>query len=176
MKEFKKLGGEIIAIEKFEPDATDYRSQLAKIKNTSPEGIFLVGYKEMILILRQLAELKMKCQILSTVMFDDPEIIEKTGGAAERVVFSTWRLDKSRKETQEFLKAFHTEYGTEPGIFASESYDALTIVNSAMRKNGYSAVKIKDALYSIKDFPGVSGDTSFDANGDVEKALVLIQA
>lgn len=173
MKEFKKLGGEIIAIEKFEPDATDYRSQLAKIKNTSPEGIFLVGYKEMILILRQLAELKMKCQILSTVMFDDPEIIEKTGGAAERVVFSTWRLDKSRKETQEFLKAFHTEYGTEPGTFASESYDALTIVNSAIRKNGYSAVKIKDALYSIKDFPGVSGDTSFDANGDVEKALVI---
>lgn len=173
IKEFKQLGGDIIAIEKFEPDATDYRSQLAKIKNASPEGIFLVGYKEMILILRQLAELKMKYQILSTVMFDDPEIIEKTGGAAEGVVFSTWRLDKFRKETQEFLKAFHTEYGTEPGTFAAESYDALTIVNSVIRKGAYSAVKIKDALYRIKDFPGVSGDISFDANGDVEKSLVI---
>ena len=106
-------------------------------------------------------------------MFDDPEIIEKTGGAAEGVVFSTWRLDKFRKETQEFLKAFHTEYGTEPGTFAAESYDALTIVNSVIRKGAYSAVKIKDALYRIKDFPGVSGDISFDANGDVEKSLVI---
>lgn len=173
INEFKKSGGEIVAVEKFEPDTTDFRSQLVKIKEVSPEGIFLVGYKEMILILRQFAELQMKCQILSTVMFDDPEIIEKTGGAAEGTVFTNWRLDKSRKETQAFLEAFNTEYGTEPGIFAPESYDALSIVALAIRRGGYSADKIKEIIYSIKDFPGVSGNMSFDQNGDVEKTLVI---
>ncbi|MCK4825613.1 ABC transporter substrate-binding protein, partial [bacterium] len=132
VQEFEKSGHHVVTIEKFEPNATDFRSQLAKIKKSRPEGLFLVGHKEMILALRQFKELNLKYQIISTVMFDDPEILEKAGDAAEGTVFTTWRLDLKRKEAQEFLNSFKSEYGTEPGIFAPEAYDALKIVASAI--------------------------------------------
>jgi branched-chain amino acid transport system substrate-binding protein len=173
VQEFEKSGHHVVTTQKFEPNATDFRPQLAKIKKSRPEGLFLVGHKEMILALRQFKELNLKYQIISTVMFDDPEILEKAGDAAEGTVFTTWRLDLKRKEAQEFLNSFKSEYGTEPGIFAPEAYDALKIVASAIESGGYSADGIKNALYEIREYPGATGETSFDENGDVMKPLVL---
>src|SRR3990172_5948602 len=55
---FKTYGGEIVATENYEQNATDFRTQLAKIKIASPEAIYIPGYlKELINILRQKKEI-----------------------------------------------------------------------------------------------------------------------
>ena len=35
------------------------------------------------------------------------------------------------------------------------------------------SAKVKDALYNV-DYPGVTGQTKFDSNGDVDKAFVKV--
>ena len=172
---FKDNGGDIVISEPFEQDATDFRTQLTKIKRTNPEAVYLVGYKEMILILKQANELNLKVQMLSTIMFDDPEILEKAGNAAEGVIFTTWVYDpKSEKEeVRNFTQEFKKRYNTEPGIFVPEAYDALKIIALVIKKGGYNALAIKKALFEIHEYPGVSGVTSFDSNGDVIKPLRL---
>jgi len=181
--EFVTSGGRVIAAESFDVDATDFRTQLAKIKRAlssvsgasrEKSGLLLVGYKEMIPALNQMKEMGIRAQVISTVMFDDPEILQKAKTAAEGTIFTAWRLDMRRKEAKDFYEAFKKEYGEEPGVFAPEAYDALLLLTNAMKQNGYSSNAIKMGLYATKDYPGVSGITTFDANGDVVKPLVLM--
>ena len=40
--------------------------------------------------------------------------------------------------------------------------------------HGVVADSIKKALYGISDFPGVTGNTTFDNNGDVVKDLKMM--
>jgi len=43
-KEFEKLGGKIVAFERYDQGETDFRAQLTKIKGLNPDGLFLPGY------------------------------------------------------------------------------------------------------------------------------------
>ena len=45
----------------------------------------------------------------------------------------------------------------------------------AIKNNGIKPENIKQGLYSIKNFPGVTGKTSFDKNGDVIKELRILK-
>ncbi|MEI7480478.1 MAG: ABC transporter substrate-binding protein, partial [bacterium] len=56
-KAFISEGGKIIGTEKYEASATDFRTILTKIKVLKPEGVFIVGYKEQGLLLKQATSL-----------------------------------------------------------------------------------------------------------------------
>ncbi len=173
---YKELGGKITSVEAFEQNAKDFRTQLLKIKRTNPDAILIVSYKEAILILRQMKELGIKKQILGTPLFGDPEIIERTGDAAEGAIYSYYgTFDPKSEEARikEFLRNFKEKYGVEPEYYAPIGYDAVKILALAIEKGGFKPEQIKNALYQIKDFPGLSGTTSFDENGDVIKPVIL---
>ena len=58
-------------------------------------------------------------------------------------------------------------------MYSANSYDALKILANIINKSGYNADKIKHALYKTKNYPGVSGLTTFDNNGDVIKPVII---
>lgn len=87
-KEFERLSGKILISDNFGQSDTDFKTQLTKIKNLKPDAIYLVGYpKEISLILKQSAELKINSKIIGTVTFEDPNIIKLAGHAAEGVIY-----------------------------------------------------------------------------------------
>lgn len=51
--------------------------------------------------------------------------------------------------------------------FMAGAYDIVFLVTDAIAKNGENAEKIRDNLYSVKNFEGAVGKISFDKNGDV---------
>lgn len=175
IRRFEELGGKIVDVETFEQGATDFRTQLTKIKQSNPEASYIVGYKEQIQILKQYKELAIKAQILATIMLEDPEIIQKVGDAAEGAIYTYRAYDpqSGQKEVTEFVENFKTKYGIEPDNWAAQCYDALKIVVLAIKRGGYTSEGIKNSLYRIRDFPGVSGLTTFDENGDVIKPIIL---
>ncbi|MCK4655014.1 MAG: penicillin-binding protein activator [Candidatus Cloacimonetes bacterium] len=172
---FTILGGEIVVTENFEQGTTDFRTQLTKIKQDDPEAVYIVGYKEQIQILKQFRELGLKSQILATIMLEDPEIIQKVGDSAEGAIYTYRAYDPNseQKEIKEFVENFKVKYGIEPDNWAAQCYDALNIIALAIKDSGYNSDSIKKALYGIKNFPGVSGLTTFDENGDVIKPIKL---
>jgi len=176
LKTFTGLGGDVPVLESFEPDAQDFRAQLTRIKQKLPEAIFIIAYKEAILILRQIKELGIKAKLLSTPVFEDKEIIEKAGKAAEGVIYVYYGgfEPKSMDEhIRKFVEAFRIKYNRDPGYYGALGYDAMNIVLLAIEKAGIQSVDIKNGLYQIKDFPGVTGKTTFDSNGDVTKPVIL---
>lgn len=172
-EQFEKMGGKIVLDISFERGENDFRSQITRIKNAHPEVIFLVGQAEMAEILREMKEMGLKIPIVSFSMFEDPDILKVAGDAAEGVVY-TYRVFDPNSESpmvKHFVGGYEKKYGVQPDIFAALSYDATRILALALKRGNFEVERVKQALYGIKDFPGVVGKTSFDKNGDVRKPI-----
>ncbi len=174
-KAFTTRGGRITAEEAFDENSTDFRSQIAKIAGAHPPAVYLLGYKQMGSVLRQSKEFGLKTQFLSTVTFEDPEILKLAGDAAEGVIYSASTFDAKSEDdvVHKFVAAFETRYKSPPDIFAGLSFDAVKILSLAMATGGLRGEEIKNALYNIKGYPGVAGETTIDSNGDAVLTPVI---
>jgi len=172
-EQFEKMGGKVLLEISFERGEKDFRAQITKIKNVNPEVVFLVGQAEMAEILKEIKEMGIKLLIVSFSMFEDPDILKVAGDAAEGVVY-TYRVFNPESENpvvKHFVERYEKKYGVKPDIFAGLSYDAARILALALERGEFKVEKVKEALYNIKNFPGVVGKTSFDKNGDVKKPI-----
>jgi branched-chain amino acid transport system substrate-binding protein len=167
---FEKMGGSWLISDEFAQGATDFRTQLAKIKEKNPEVLFVVEtHKEAAQMLRQMVELKFKPVVIGTSMFDDPMLMELAGDAAEGVYFSTGAAVAAsglEKKQEEFKKAFKEKFGKDPAICAEHFYDATNLAIEAMKTGGETGPEIDKALSRIKDYLGVTGTITFNAIGD----------
>lgn len=170
--EFARFGGEIVTSESFEQNSTDMRSQVTKIKNSSPDGLYIIGYpKETPIALRQIKELGLKAKLIGTVAMNDPKLIETAGDSVEGLIFPYPR-DPSGQHVEQFGIKFNNKYDKDPGITADVGYDAVKMIVKAIElAKDYSGEDIRKGLNMLKNFPGVSGVMTFDENGDVHKPM-----
>jgi branched-chain amino acid transport system substrate-binding protein len=57
----------------------------------------------------------------------------------------------------------------EPSALAAQAYDSMGIFFEAIKKAGsLDRAKVRDAVNSI-NYPGITGQTTFDAQGDADK-------
>jgi len=170
---FIEAGGKIVITESYEQGTLDFRTQLAKIRQFNPDAIYIVGYGEMGHILKQAKEMAIRNQFISCIMFEDPDILKVAGEAAEGVIYAypSYNPESDQKSVSIFVRTFEKNYNKKPDIYAATAYDALKILTQAMDRGGFSSEAIKKALYSTQNFPGVTGRTSFDKNGDVIKPI-----
>jgi len=170
----RKLFGEKteILIDSYEPQTTDFRSQLQKVKKFQPDGIFLLGYpKDMALILVQMKEMGIKAKIFAPDAFEAEEIIKIAKDAAESVYYVYPILPKL-EQTLKVKKLFLERYKKDMNIYNAMGYDAVMILATAIKNSfeKYGKVDgetVKKELYKLKNFPGVTGYITFDKNGDV---------
>jgi len=173
---FESEGGQVSTMESYEQGNTDFRTQLLKAVRSGPDAIYLPGYyNELAQLLKQARELRINTQFLSVVSFEDPKMLELAGSAAEGVIYSTpaVSMQDTSSGVRTFVDRFSKKYGREPGLFAAHGYDAMHILALAIEKGGFTADGIRNSLYRIQNYPGVSGLTSFDSNGDVIKPVKL---
>ena len=166
---FGELGGALVAEESYNSNQTDFKTHLLKIKNSQPEGVYFIGYKELGRIVKQAKELNVEAQYLSNALFEDPEILEIAGNAAENLIFSTFYFDAESTDprTSEFVKNYKNKYGKSPDGFAIAAYDAMHVVFKTLNNKEVNAETIKTSLYQLDEFNGLLGKFKFDKNGDV---------
>ncbi|MBS3079679.1 penicillin-binding protein activator [Candidatus Pacearchaeota archaeon] len=169
-KRFKELGGTITIEESFVQGAKDLRTQLSKIKSSNSDLIYFVGYnEEAIVFIQQLKALGIKTQVVSTETFDDPSILQKVGNSADGMVYT---LLKSPL-TEDFKIAIKSKTGSDQILIGMpNSYDAIHLIANAMKncKNPEDTTCIKNELYKVKNYKGVTGTITIDSNGDLETA------
>jgi branched-chain amino acid transport system substrate-binding protein len=177
-KEFESLGGQILSVDFYNQGTTDFRTQLTKIKSLNPDALYLPGmYAEIGLVLKQAKEMGVKTQLLSCVGFNNPKVLTIAGNTADGVYFARPYYDTESQDMQlkTFVEHFKKKYGIEPGIYAAHAYDAMKIIALVIKNGSYTANNIKTALHLIKNYPGVTGNTSFDKNGDVIKPIMIMK-
>ncbi len=171
-KEFKSLGGDVVISEAFEEGATDFRGQLVKVKAAKPDMIFLAShYREGALVLRQAKEFGLEAMILASDACYAPEFLELAKGAAEGSLVANlyWDSDSDEPRISHFVTKFRKKYGQAPEVYAAAGYDCIKIVTQALREGGTKPQDIKQALYQIEGYEGVTGEITIDKHGDVSK-------
>jgi branched-chain amino acid transport system substrate-binding protein len=156
---FEKLGGSWVVSDEFPQGATDFRTQLAKIKEKNPDLLFVVATHK---------ELKFKPTVLGTSMLNDPTLVELAGEAAEGVYFATGAASASgpKSKLTDFQAAFKAKFGKDPAISAEHFYDATNLAIEAIRTGGETGPEINKAMAATRDFAGVTGAITFTEIGD----------
>ena len=172
--EFKALGGDILSKDGFEQGATDFKTELTKVKSKNPEAIFCPAYTEIAIVLKQAKELGMHQQFLASVPFENPDILNAAGNAAEGVIYPHhFNFDSTEPLVQEYQKKYLAKYGRKSEGFAALAYDGIHIIAHVLKTCDARPAFIKDTLYKVKNFPGVTGMTTFDDHGDVLKEIII---
>ena len=176
-KAFEAAGGQVCAAESFQPDAADFRTQIQKIKATNPEALYIQGYKQNGLVMKQAWQLGLRCRFLGATDMELPDVLKTAGAAAEGTIYTKAAFDPNAGtgDVAAFTAKYKELYGEEPESFGATTYDAVRIIAGALSKAGTDPDKVKAYILAIKDYPGVSGQTSFMPNGDVQKPVDLRQ-
>lgn len=178
-KNYQREGGYILVEETFEPNAVDFRTLLTKIKNFNPKIIYLATYpKEGALLIKQARDLSIGSQFIASVaILGSKELFNLTGNAIDGlIVISPLSFQNSSDAFgNRFFNKFREKL--EPQNFYSiRSYDALMVISFVIEEcKKLDTECFKRGLLKVKNYPGVGGNITFDANGDVLSDFTLIK-
>ena len=156
----------------------DFKAQLTQIKSKAPDGIFIPGYyTEVGLIARQARELGVTVPLMGGDGWDSPKLTEIGQKAIEGGYFSNHYSNESKDPLAvDFLKRFQEKFGVSADGLSAAGYDAAKILLSAITSAAEPKPElIRNELAKVKDFAGVTGKISMDANRNAVKSAVVVQ-
>ena len=175
---FTAAGGKVISQIKYAEGDSDFSAQLTTLTALKPDVLFVPGYyTDAGLIARQARSLGLQSVLLGADGWDSPKLAEIGGAAVEGSYFSNhYSVDDPSPAVRKFVDTYKQAYGAEPDSIAALSYDAARLVADAIRRAGSTEGKrVRDALASTKDFPGVTGNITMDADRNPVKLPVILK-
>ncbi len=175
---FKKLGGTIVTEQSYSQGDSDFRAQLTAIKGSNPEAIYVPGYyTEVGTIVHQARELGITVPFLGSDGWDSPKLWEIGGTALNGCYFSNhYATDDPNPVVQKFVNDYKAKYGQMPDALAALAYDAARIMADAMtRADSTDGAKVRDKIAETKDFPGVTGSITLNAERNAVKTAVIVK-
>jgi branched-chain amino acid transport system substrate-binding protein len=176
--EFKGMGGQIVDDTAYQSKDVDFKSQLTTIKQRKPDVIFVPGYyTEVGLIAKQARESGITVPLLGGDGWESPELYSIGGKAIEGSYFSNHCSPHSKeKVVVDFVAKHQAKYKKDPGALTMLGYDAAMVLFDAVRKSpSLKGSDLKDALAKTKDFPGVTGNITLDADRNAVKSAVVLK-
>ena len=171
-----QLGGKIVADEAYPSETTDFRTALTRIKSANPDAIFVVFQDEIVNIVKQKAELGVPGAIYTTPVIEDTSILRALGNLSDGIIhthYGTFDSNATTGRASDFVKRYTARFGETPSYYSAQGYDAANLLFRALQDAGGNMEMIKSSLHQITAFPGITGETSFDRNGDVTKPVSL---
>ncbi len=177
--EFKKLGGEISIVEGVNLGTKDFKTQISKIKSKQVDIVFFpLHVAESGIFIKQTKELGLDVKFISCdgAMVDD--LLKLAGDAAEGTFYTSLALAYGVNDSliNSFNANFKNKYNKESDVYAAYYYEVTKITAYALKKAGNNADKLIEVLYSINganSYNGLTGATSFDSNGEVNKSFTI---
>jgi branched-chain amino acid transport system substrate-binding protein len=174
---FTAGGGTIVKVQEYSTGDKDFRAQLTSIKAAHPDAIFVPGYyAEVALIARQARQFGIKAPFLGGDGWVGESLLKVAGHALDGSFFSNhYSQDDPSPVIQQFVKTYQDKYGEKPDAMAALGYDSAEILADAIKRAGTtSEPQLRDAIAATKDFKGVTGDITLDADRNAEKAAVIL--
>ena len=155
----------------------DFKAQLTVMLEKKPDALILnTHYTEGALIVRQARQLGFTGPIVAQGTTVYPQFIELAGNSAAGVV--SWTDFLSTLESKPVIQAdekFKKAIGKEPLQYHISTYDAVMILKKAFQTVGCDRDKLTTAVADTKDFPGIVGEVSFNAERLPEKKIFWVE-
>jgi ABC-type branched-chain amino acid transport systems, periplasmic component len=170
----------IANVVEYKPSQKDFKAELQKVKDAGISAVLLAGKtNDAINIMKQAKEMGLQFTFLGSDDWGNKDFLKQGGASVEGAVFSAYfdpdaELNENAKV---FLKAYKEKYGENavPPSEAALGFDAYLLAINAIGTAGTSVNgdAIRDQLAATKNFPGASGNITFDENGDPIKSVAI---
>jgi branched-chain amino acid transport system substrate-binding protein len=177
-EEFTRHGGEVVLTSFYASGANDFRSQLGEIREARPDVVFVPGYYlEAGLLARQAEQAGIKAPLVGGDGWDSPRLYEIGGDALVGDYFSShFSADDDDPLVRRFVADYQRFYNATPDAFAATAYDAARLLlDACARAATLDRDALRDALAQTRDFPGVTGLVTFNADRDAVKPVTIIR-
>ena len=174
---FAAEGGLIVADQKFSEGDKDFRAQLTAIKAAGAEGVFVPAYyTEAALVCKQARDLGLKVPLFGTDGWESAEFLSIGGAAVEGCYLVTHYSPENRStRVASFHQRFEKRWGMPSNALCALGYDsAMMLVDAIKRAGTTDGPKLRDALAATKNFPGVAGTITLDAQRNPTKSAVVL--
>lgn len=143
---------------------SDYSSVVHDIMGANPDMLYWTGYyQEGGLIINQLKAAGYKGKIMVADGSVDAFLIKIAGGTAAEGVFATMtQTPDTIKGAETWIADYTKKFGSAPGPYSTQSYDAVRLAAEAITKAGSTdGTKVIAALQAIDGFKLFSGPLKF---------------
>ena len=182
--------GEIVGQSTFNTNESDFNAYITAAKAANPDVVFVPSsIQTASLFIKQAREAGLDCPIMAGDTWENQTIIDNAGTAnTENVYFSTF-FDENDAGAADFVKGYKEFLNSDNGnltlnggndVVAAVSalgYDAYMTLVAALENTdpaNLNSVAIRDALKNVS-YVGVTGNISFDENGDSKKDTAFIK-
>jgi branched-chain amino acid transport system substrate-binding protein len=175
---FTSLGGTIVVEQSYSQGDTDFSAQVTAIRGTNAQAIFVPGYySEVGSIARTADRLGLKIPLLGGDGWDSPDLFKIGGNTINGSYFSDhFAPDVATDQAKQFVATYSAKYGEPPSGLGALGYEAAEVMVDAIRRAGKDdPTAIRDAIAQTKDFPGVTGKITIDAQRNAQKSAVVLK-
>ena len=177
----KRLGLEVVLLESYRKEQTDFTALLRRIQSSGAEAIFSNGYYfDAVAQIRPLRELNINVKLFSATLGPvSPKFVKELGPAAEFVVgFSAWEPRPEllgHRGMKDFIELYERRFGEKPSYRSAIGYSEMQIYEAAVRQDrSFDPEKIRDAFASIT-VDTVLGPYKVDEHGFMKTDGLAIQ-
>ena len=175
---FRKLGGQIVRQQQYEANATELSAQMQAIKTAAPDIIFAPGfYTTAPLVAREVKRAGIRAILVGSDGWDSPDLMKDGSEVFEGVYFANhfW-AGSDDPLVKKFVADYRAKYGVEPDAGAATAYDAARMLFDAFKRaKSTESADVRDALAQTKDFPGVTGKITLDANRNAQVPVYMLR-
>jgi branched-chain amino acid transport system substrate-binding protein len=177
-KAFKGMGGTISATETYTAGDQDFSAQLTTIRSSEPDVVYIPGYyTDVGNIALQARKIGITVPLLGGDGWDSSKLGQIGGDAINNSFYSNhYSQQDPNPRVQDFIKKYKEKFGETPDGLAALGYDAARILFAAMRRSkSLKGDEIAAQLAATKDFDGVTGKISIDADRNAVKPAVMLE-
>lgn len=177
----EELGAEIVANEAFLETERDFRPVITQLRSLNPDVLHVaMFFTEAAILAQQLQAAEIDIPVVTTTSMFNPQYIVLGGEAVEgHIVPATFFPGNPAENVQAFVQEYESRYGIAADSFAAIAYDSVGILASAIEHvvdsgGELTRAAIKDAMFEMEPYAGVSGVAAFNEVGDVVKEITWL--
>ena len=175
-KAVEPQGIKVLADISTDPGQIDFSGAVLRAKQATADALFVyTNEEEAARALRELRKQGYDKPIVGETVLTSQKVIELAGDAANGAVAHVGlTADAPDPGIKAFAAKFQKEYNYKPDHNGLKGYSAMYIVKAVTEKVGkFDPKAFADAMHgiklSVKEYPGILMDVSFDKNGDLDR-------
>ena len=165
----EEQGGTVTSSQAYQLGTVNFGSTVDTALKDGPDAIFIGGfYTEAGKIVNQIRDSGSDIPIFASDGAASPIFLDLTGENGEGVeVYSAFSASDPSEASAAFVEAFKKKFDKEPSSWAALAYDATYVVADGIETAGSTdRAAVADAIRNTTDFAGVSGNISFNDEGN----------
>lgn len=177
---FSQFGGEILWQGEYSENAIDFTNIVNKLQHLKPDVVFIPGYlRDSGLLIKQSVQNGVQTQFLGGDGWDIGMVLYGDDTVYGHYYVSHWHTAMADSDSERFKALFSQHYPDYQVITAGSAlaFDAVMVLVEAIRHSrSTERTQVRDVLAQTHNFNGVTGQISFDNDGNpIGKQAIILQ-